>query len=65
MIASEIGAWTQSEPPSGSGGVHAQVFDGSYGVPTRYREVVRTVSKHDARSLTVSKLGSKNREVGA
>ena len=46
MIASEIGAWTQSEPPRGSGWVHAQLLDGAYGVPTRYREVVLTLSKH-------------------
>jgi hypothetical protein len=39
-------AWTQSEPPRGSGWVHAQLFwVGAYGVPTRYREVVLTVSK--------------------
>ena len=39
-------AWTLSEPPRGSGGVPAQRFSmGAYGVPTRYREVVLTVSK--------------------
>jgi len=39
-------AWTQSEPPRGSGWVQAQRFSiGAYGVPTRYREVVLTVSK--------------------
>ena len=36
--------WTQSVPPAVAGG-HAQQFDGAYGVPTRYREVVLTVSK--------------------
>ena len=38
----------QSEPPRGSGWVQAQPFlDGAYGVPTRYREVVLTVSKRE------------------
>ena len=38
--------WTGSEPPRGSGWVHAQHFSiGAYGVPTRYREVVLTLSK--------------------
>ena len=38
--------WTQSVPPRGSGWVHAQLFwIGAYGVPTRYREVVLTLSK--------------------
>ena len=41
------GTWTQSEPPRGSGWVPAQRFSiGAYGVPTRYREVVLTVSKY-------------------
>src|SRR6185295_14022424 len=41
-------AWTQSVPPRGSGWVHAQLFGSErvYDVPTRYREVVLTVSKH-------------------
>jgi hypothetical protein len=37
--------WIQSVPPRGSGWVHAQLFwIAAYGVPTRYREVVLTVS---------------------
>src|ERR1700741_2742680 len=39
-------SWTGSEPPRGSGWVHAQHFSiGAYGVPTRYRDVVLTLSK--------------------
>src|SRR5262249_21356293 len=39
--------WTGSVPPRGSGWVHAQRFWlEPYGVPTRYREVVLTRSKH-------------------
>jgi len=36
---------TQSEPPCGSGWVRSLFRFGAYGVPTRYREVVLTVSK--------------------
>ncbi len=36
--------WVQSEPPRGSGWVHAQHLSiGAYGVPTRYCVVVLTV----------------------
>jgi len=43
--------WTQSEPPRGSGWVRRRHFrninkiERVYDVPTRYREVVLTVSK--------------------
>jgi hypothetical protein len=39
-------AWTQSEPPRGSGWVRSLTIDSYFGfAPTRYREVVLTVSK--------------------
>ena len=51
-------SWTQSEPPRGSGWVHAQLFRLAYGVPTRYREVVLTVSKQICAQFVVFSLSS-------
>jgi len=43
----KVQSWTQSEPPRGSGWVHAQheFIEHVYDVPTRCREMVLTVSK--------------------
>jgi len=37
--------WTQSEPPRGSGWVRRRLHENAALAPTRYREVVLTVSK--------------------
>jgi hypothetical protein len=44
----KIGTWTGSEPPRGSGWVQRSDLQLKrvYDVPTRYREVVLTLSKH-------------------
>src|ERR1700752_5276745 len=46
VVGFMIDAWTQSEPPRGSGWVRSLYWIGAYGVPPPYREVVLTVSKY-------------------